>query len=564
MQLSIFSLLSSRVAANFNAVPPGTQSGVSTQNEGFTLTPPTPNADLSVSLPRTPAGIALPLSPTTLLPDGFAQKITALLNELSNESPWGAFGALPFLTQQPGSPFPLPSAFSAQDSDGDAQTGEGISINTAQLLFGYGNELADYAFLAPGFAETVNFNPLTVPLSANLEEFAPPFSGAPAWHESVSGLLSAASQGTGEPSPFTLLSPDTEGLLTGFSAQPFFSPDSGTTVQPGDLSADAFTQFLTRMAAYTQNALAESTALSGISSASLAGQAQEEVSLLTMSTLPAQSFDARHFLPSPHPTVSHNLLLSPEPVTPLEGNEGTISSIGAPLLFAGNGQGHMVRPAQNLSLLASRPANDAAMPLRDSLHLVEGSGPLSEREALTDTAISSLRPVTADMSTAHRPAPSLPSLLTTHQGAHLSPAEQIHLQIMQKADAGGGEFRIQLEPEKLGKLDIRLSLQSDGRASLVIVSDTPDTLAMLQRDARGLERILQQAGLDVDSGSMEFSLQQEGGQNPNEFAAQDQNTPMQSMAFLNEVPEDTTSSSEARPPSGYYQLNLQGGLNIEI
>jgi flagellar hook-length control protein FliK len=44
-----------------------------------------------------------------------------------------------------------------------------------------------------------------------------------------------------------------------------------------------------------------------------------------------------------------------------------------------------------------------------------------------------------------------------------------------------------------------------------VVVDRPATLDLLQRDARNLERILQDAGLQTDSGSLSFSLRNSGG-----------------------------------------------------
>jgi len=44
-----------------------------------------------------------------------------------------------------------------------------------------------------------------------------------------------------------------------------------------------------------------------------------------------------------------------------------------------------------------------------------------------------------------------------------------------------------------------------------VSADRPDTLQLLQRDARGLEQALQDAGLQMGQGSLSFNL---GGQDP--------------------------------------------------
>ena len=51
----------------------------------------------------------------------------------------------------------------------------------------------------------------------------------------------------------------------------------------------------------------------------------------------------------------------------------------------------------------------------------------------------------------------------------------------------------------------------DGRVHTHVTADNKDTLAMLQRDSRGLEKALQDAGLKTE-GSMTFSLAGDGQQ----------------------------------------------------
>jgi hypothetical protein len=47
--------------------------------------------------------------------------------------------------------------------------------------------------------------------------------------------------------------------------------------------------------------------------------------------------------------------------------------------------------------------------------------------------------------------------------------------------------------------------------SALIATDRPETLDVLQRDARSLERSLEQAGLRLDSGGLSFALKRDGG-----------------------------------------------------
>ena len=86
------------------------------------------------------------------------------------------------------------------------------------------------------------------------------------------------------------------------------------------------------------------------------------------------------------------------------------------------------------------------------------------------------------------------------------PAEQVVLGIHKAVGQGRGHISIKLYPAELGRIDVRVELTDDGALRAVITADKSDTLELLQRDARGLERALQEAGLKTDSGSLSFDL----------------------------------------------------------
>ncbi|MEX2644443.1 MAG: flagellar hook-length control protein FliK [Acetobacterales bacterium] len=100
-----------------------------------------------------------------------------------------------------------------------------------------------------------------------------------------------------------------------------------------------------------------------------------------------------------------------------------------------------------------------------------------------------------------RPAPQVPV------------AEQVTVRIVNAVNQGAERVQIQLRPEHLGRVEVKLDFGHDGRVHTTVTADRPDTLAQLQRDSGALERALQQAGLNTDSGSMNFNLRQGGRQN---------------------------------------------------
>jgi flagellar hook-length control protein FliK len=95
--------------------------------------------------------------------------------------------------------------------------------------------------------------------------------------------------------------------------------------------------------------------------------------------------------------------------------------------------------------------------------------------------------------------------------AQSTPADQVAVEIQKAVSAGKDHVRVRLHPAELGQIDISLKVRHDGTIRAIVTTDRPDTFDLLQRDLRGLERALQDAGLKTDSGSLSFNLR--GGEN---------------------------------------------------
>jgi flagellar hook-length control protein FliK len=90
--------------------------------------------------------------------------------------------------------------------------------------------------------------------------------------------------------------------------------------------------------------------------------------------------------------------------------------------------------------------------------------------------------------------------------------EQIAVQIQNAMQNGSSRLTLDLQPAELGRVEIRLNVDKDKNVTATVVVDRPATLDLLQRDAKALERALQDAGLQTGSGSLSFSLRDSGGQ----------------------------------------------------
>ena len=90
-----------------------------------------------------------------------------------------------------------------------------------------------------------------------------------------------------------------------------------------------------------------------------------------------------------------------------------------------------------------------------------------------------------------------------------APVVQIAIQIAGAAARHVERLVVQLEPPALGRVEVRLDFSHDNRVTALIAVDRPETLELLQRDSRALERGLQDAGLRLDQDALSFSLRQE-------------------------------------------------------
>jgi flagellar hook-length control protein FliK len=159
------------------------------------------------------------------------------------------------------------------------------------------------------------------------------------------------------------------------------------------------------------------------------------------------------------------------------------------------------------------PAASFSQALRQARADIDGGGQAAERG---NASGAEARPVagasntsaTSGAQAAARTAPAAPPRPTPP----LPVTEQVAVRITNAPLAGTERLQIQLRPAHLGRVEVQLDFNADGRVIATVTADRPETLSQLQRDAGALDRALQQAGLDTDSGSMNFNLRN-GGQN---------------------------------------------------
>ena len=102
----------------------------------------------------------------------------------------------------------------------------------------------------------------------------------------------------------------------------------------------------------------------------------------------------------------------------------------------------------------------------------------------------------------------------------LSPTEQVAMKIAQ-LPSGKQNITVHLDPADLGKVDVKVEWNKDGRAHISISAENKDTLEMLKSDMGSLQRSLSDSGIKADASNLQFDLK--GQENfAGQFAQQNQ------------------------------------------
>ena len=135
------------------------------------------------------------------------------------------------------------------------------------------------------------------------------------------------------------------------------------------------------------------------------------------------------------------------------------------------------------------------------------------------------------------------------------PLAGVAFEIAGKALAGKNHFEIRLDPPELGRIEVRLEVDRDGNVISRMIADRADTLDLLRRDAGGLERALQDAGLKTSDNGLQFSLRDQSAQQQSDRASD--------IARL--VVEDETLPAIDTTPRSYSRLaGLGSGVDIHV
>lgn len=138
---------------------------------------------------------------------------------------------------------------------------------------------------------------------------------------------------------------------------------------------------------------------------------------------------------------------------------------------------------------------------------------------------------------------------------------QIAFEMARQVTDGNTRFQIRLDPPELGRIDVRLDIDKAGQVNARLTVEKAETLDLMQRDQRGLEKALQQAGVDTSKTNLEFSLKQNpfAGQQNQNWQGQEHGQPGQQAG----APTGDEEVEPAPPLVTLYRGSLQAsGVNI--
>ena len=157
-------------------------------------------------------------------------------------------------------------------------------------------------------------------------------------------------------------------------------------------------------------------------------------------------------------------------------------------------------------------------------------------------------------------AAASPAPANATSNAAAVPVSGLAVVIAARAQAGSNQFDIRLDPPELGRIDVRLDVDSNGQVTTHVTADRADTLQLLQNQQPQLEQALQQAGLKTTGDSLQFTLRDQSfsGQNGQNNSPGSQ--PNNSAQLL--IPDP-----DLPPPSAtqiYTRAGLGSGVDIRV
>lgn len=108
------------------------------------------------------------------------------------------------------------------------------------------------------------------------------------------------------------------------------------------------------------------------------------------------------------------------------------------------------------------------------------------------------------------------SFRDVYKGMGKEVVDQIKVNITKSAVKGVDKIEIQLKPEDLGHIEVKMQIGKDGKLQAHIVASRPETAEILQKEIGNLQKAFNEAGFQTDEGSLSFSFRDDGQASQNQ------------------------------------------------
>lgn len=224
-------------------------------------------------------------------------------------------------------------------------------------------------------------------------------------------------------------------------------------------------------------------------------------------------------VPTPPPAKPEPAAL--RPLTERASKSGETNALTAVPAAPGDARPTAPAAAPTSGAPAQSPANDQPAKAAEAAPAAAAAAGSDQAPAEDADPIGvSTEPSTQASTTAVREAAAAPSSLSR---VTIDATAQIAAQIIRKLDARSTRFEMALLPEELGRVDVKLDIDSEGRLQARLAFDNPAAATDLKGRADELRRQLEQQGFhlaedafefaDRDSGSSAFDRGQDARQN---------------------------------------------------
>ena len=208
--------------------------------------------------------------------------------------------------------------------------------------------------------------------------------------------------------------------------------------------------------------------------------------------------------------------------------------------------------------------NPAVAPASAATKTVEAPATeTAEGDAAAEVPVDATAPeATPSAQTAHAAREALGSTLS--RGA-IEATAQIAAQIQRKLDGRSTRFEMSLTPDELGRVDIKLDIDAEGRLAARLAFDNPAAATDLRGRVDDLRRQLEQQGFHLADDAFEFTQRDSGSGafDRGQDSSQGQDR-AQSRAFAAAARLNTEADAVAQPPRWQALSLTPAGVDMKV